>query len=87
VWPILRSDSGAHQAERLVEAIDQEVGIIPGQAHRRLDAEHVAEQASLAEQRSALATNLPNVRRSGKERWPTWEDLRIMLTSSAKLIT
>src|SRR5690348_210354 len=51
------------QAEHLVEAVGQEVGIVAGQAHRRLDPEDVAGEAPLADQETALLAQLEQVGR------------------------
>src|SRR5436853_3635923 len=44
----------SNNTQRLIEAIDQEVGVVFRQAHRRLDAKYVAVQSAFADQESML---------------------------------
>src|SRR5258708_27879944 len=53
----LRDNSPQH----FVQAVRQEVGVVLRQAHRRLDAQHVAVQAALAQQQAALLAALDHI--------------------------
>ena len=55
-------------AQHFIQAIDQEIRVVAGHAHRRLDAQRVAEQAALADQQAALLAQLEQVGRLGRGR-------------------
>ena len=68
--PCVRSSafqfSRCHQVlakrKNLIETIDHEICIVDRDAHRRLDAKHVAVQPAFAEQKPALARKLKHRR-------------------------
>ena len=54
-----RAASDTHvEAQDLVEAVGHEVGVVDRNAHRRLDAEHIAEQAPFTYQQATRLAKL-----------------------------
>src|SRR5579875_2255891 len=66
--PAHRMPSGPRRdrGQTLIEAIDQEIRVVAGQAHRGLDPERVAVQAALAEEQAPLLAELEQVGRFGR---------------------
>src|SRR5207302_10060545 len=54
--------------QHLVQAVNQEIGVVLGKTHRRLDAQHVAAEPGLAEEQAPLLPQFEHVGRLARGR-------------------